>query len=281
MKNRIYLPIIFMLLFLFIVAFSSCGGPHEPPAPAPKNATVDILKIGKADCIIINTGSEIIMIDTGEEENLDSVHAYMQANGYDKIDLLIITHYDKDHIGGAAEIISTYSVNTVFESRFTSSDARYYDYHHALNKNGYSASKLQGDYKFQSADCTIEINVPREKKYANDQDNNSSLVVSLTLGEKKLIFMGDAMEERVEEIIGADYRDYDLIKLPHHGSYLENYEELLEKLKPSYAVSTDSKKNPTDENTLNLLNSLGISTYQTRHGGVHIEISASEIVVTQ
>ena len=280
MKNRIYLPIIFMLLFLFIVAFSSCGGPHEPPAPAPKNATVDILKIGKADCIIINTGAEIIMIDTGEKENLDTINSYMKSNGYDKIDLLIITHYDKDHIGGAAEIISTYSVNTVFESRFTSSDSEYYDYHIALNKNGYSASKLQADYTFYSGDCTFEINVPKASKYSNDKDNNSSLIVTMTLGEKKLIFMGDAKEARVEEVIDL-YQDYDLIKLPHHGTYLENYSALLDGLNPSYAVSTDSKKNPTDEKTLALLNSKGILTYQTKNGGVRIEVSPSEITVGQ
>ena len=61
------------------------------------------------------------MIDTGEEENLDDIHFYMNKKGYTAIDTLILTHYDKDHIGGASGIISTYGVNEVIETKITAS----------------------------------------------------------------------------------------------------------------------------------------------------------------
>ena len=76
------------LLLLLCLCFLACGdgtGGDEPPTEEKiTDAYVDILKIGKADCIVINTGSKIVMIDTGEAENLPKIHQYMERNGYEK-----------------------------------------------------------------------------------------------------------------------------------------------------------------------------------------------------
>ena len=100
------------MLFLFAICtvyfLCSCDT-GEKVTPA----SIDVLKIGKADCIIINTGNKIVMIDTGEEENIDQIRDFMDEHNYNKVDTLILTHYDKDHIGGAKYIIEEYGVDTV------------------------------------------------------------------------------------------------------------------------------------------------------------------------
>ena len=244
-------------------------------------ASIDILKIGKADCIIINTGSKIVMIDTGEEENKYEINAYMSSKGYSKIDALILTHYDKDHIGGASEIITKYNVTNVIESKFDDSTMEYIDYHNAIYSLNATPRKLTEAYTFTYDSCEFEIDIPKRNKYEAKQDNNTSLIVSMKCGENRFLFCGDAMEERLNEFIEYNQNSYDLVKLPYHGNYLENYKEFLDSAKTKYGVITNSKKNPASEETLLLLNEYQINIYQTRYGTVYITSNGKEINIIQ
>ena len=117
--------------------------------------------------------------------------------------------------------------------------------------------------------------------YSKKQSNNSSLVVSLTCGESKLLFCGDALELRLNELINAQISQYDVVKLPHHGTYIENYPEFLDMVSPTYCVVTDSKKNPIEVDTFAILVEREIETYETRYGTVSIDVNENGIVITQ
>lgn len=209
MKRFGYLMLLLLVgcLYLFSCGDAAYNTDNNEPVDTTEitPATVDILKMGKADCIVIDTGSKIIMIDTGEEENLPRIHAYMQRNSYKKIDMLILTHYDKDHIGGAADVITAYQVDNVIESKFTDNNEWYVEYHKVLADLGISPTKLTENYSFSFDSCDFEINVPKKKKYTTKQDNNSSLVISMRIGENSFLFCGDAMEERLTELIEDKY----------------------------------------------------------------------------
>lgn len=249
----------------------------EPITPA----TIEVLKVGKADCIIINTGSKLVMIDTGEEENVSTVNTYMRLNGYNKIDTLILTHYDKDHIGGAANVISRYTVDNVIETKFEDSTLEYINYHNAMYDKNLTPLKLTENYKFTYDSCEFEITIPQKNKYSSKQDNNTSLIISMKCGDNTFLFAGDAMEERLNEFIAYNTTTYDLVKLPYHGNYLDNYQAFLENTRPKYAVSTDSKKNPTANETLSILKNYSVTTYQTLNGVVAITTDGEKITITQ
>lgn len=274
------IALVLVAFTLFIVAFlCSCDTGQGESTVLP--ASVDILKIGKADCIVINTGTKIVMIDTGEKENVVNIREYMAEQGYNKVDTLILTHFDKDHIGGAADIIDQYGVDTVIESTASSDSEEFHEYHQVLNSKGKSAMRLSEDYTFQSDDCAFYINVPRQKKYESKKDNNSSLVVKMELRDTKFLFCGDAEELRATEIIDTCAGKYSFVKLPYHGNYLENYGEFLNSIKTENAAITDSKKNPADTRTLDLLSEHGINVYETRYGTVHAETDGEKITVSQ
>lgn len=277
MRKSIFLSFVVIALcaLLFVC---SCEAEGEDSGVLP--ASVDILKIGKADCIVINTGAKIVMIDTGEKENSSDIREYMAEHGYNKVDTLILTHFDKDHIGSAAEVIKEYSVDVVIESTFSSDSEEFHEYHQVLSALGKSATRLNEDYTFQSDDCIFSVNVPRQKKYADKKDNNCSLVVKMELGDTKFLFCGDAQELRAKEIIDTCAGKYDFVKLPYHGNYLENYGDFLGSIKADYAAITDSKKNPADLRTLDLLSEHGVSVYETRYGTVHIETDGQKITVS-
>ncbi|MBE6674650.1 MAG: MBL fold metallo-hydrolase [Ruminococcaceae bacterium] len=279
-----------LLLLLLLLCLCGCNSTGIPPSnegnePESKveitPAKVDILKVGKADCIVINTGGKIVMIDTGEEENLDRINAYMTRNGYEKVDVLILTHYDKDHIGGASEIITKYGVETVIESSLASNNQWYISYHNALILLKKEPLKLSENYTFTFDSCSFEISIPKKKSYPIKQDNNSSLVVSMKIGENSFLFCADAMELRLAELIEDGVGRYDFVKLPYHGNYLENYREFLDKVTPTYGAITCSNKNPASEDTLNLLQEYGTLVYQTKNGEINVSTDGVKIEIKQ
>lgn len=286
--KKYYGIILLVFIMLFCLCLVACGDEEKLGTPngeqeekTTPSAIVDILKIGKADCIIINTGCHILMVDTGERENLSQIHAYMQEKGYEQIDTLIISHYDKDHIGGAEEIIRWYGVKTVFESNFTETTAEYTDYHQAIEDTGVTLKKLGENARLDLDGIEFDILVPQKKKYNTDKDNNTSLIVSMVCGEKKLLFCGDALELRIVELVYDRVGHYDFVKLPHHGTYLENYPMVLEELTPAYCAITCSNKNPADEETLSLLSEMGTQVFQTKNGTISISVNDKTLAVTQ
>lgn len=273
------IAIFVMLIFIVPFIFASCLGTGAEKEKM--SVKIDILKIGKADCIVINTGNHLIMIDTGEEENLSSVYSYMEENRYTKIDMLILTHYDKDHIGGAYGIISNYEVGRIIESRSSEISKQYAQYHLLAEEKAISLTKLTENYKFKYDRVEFEINIPAKKNYSEKSSNNSSLVVSMKCDERSFLFCGDAMEQRVSELISSKIGKHDLVKLPYHGNYIDNYSEFLDGIKPSYAVATDSGKNPISPDTVSVLEEKGIELYETRYGTVKITTDGKSINITQ
>lgn len=287
MKNTLKLFFAFFCI-ITLMLFCSCTDTtidtntdstenSEPIIPA----TIDILKIGKADCIVINTGSKIVMIDTGEAENLTDIENYMTYNSYKKIDTLILTHYDKDHIGCASEVISKYNVTTVIESQSKTPTAEYLKYHSTMAEKGITPLKLAENYKFIYDSCEFEIDIPKQTKYSENRDNNLSLVISMKCGEKNFLFCADAAELRLDEIISQNQTDYDFIKSPYHGNYIENYEEFINSVKPEYVAITDSKKNTASIDMLAILYNKNIEVYETRYGEINVSTDGKQITITQ
>lgn len=278
-----------LIIFCALICFSmlSCGDEESSSAPVSfesevtPSCSIDILKIGKADCIVIDTGEGLVMIDAGEDSNVSSIRDFMSDKGYDKIDTLILTHPDKDHIGGASEIISAYDVTTVIEGAYAPLTEEYTRYHATMDEREITPIILNGAHSFEAGGCLFEIDAPRKQKYAEKQSNNSSLVVSLTCGTRRFLFCGDAMEIRIAELTEAELGEYDFIKLPYHGNYIENYRELLDMVKPKYGVITCSKKNPADERTIALLNEYPVQVYQTKDGDVSVICNDNKISITQ
>ena len=274
--KRIILPCVLILCVLLI----SCSlGQDE--VEEQFLCKIDILDVGKADCIVINTGTRLVMIDTAERENLSVIQAYMSANEYTKIDTLILTHFDKDHIGNVSNVATLYGVDRVIESSFSTDTPEYIEYHSTLDQLGVEITKLTSNYSVTLDGCELEIDIPKKSHYKNKEDNNASLVISLRCGERKFLFCGDAMELRVKELVDAQIGTYDFVKLPYHGNYLDNYRDFLDMVKPSYGAITCSKRNPASPDTLILLDEYEVALYQTRYGMISVTTDGREITIEQ
>ncbi len=271
MKRFIILLTVFALLFSV-----SCSSSNDKA-----RLSIDILDIGKADCILIRQNGKCVMIDTGEKENATEILAFLQQEKITVIDTLILSHFDKDHIGSASEIIQKLDVGEVIESTFDSDREEFFEYHDALSQKGKKPHRITEDYSFDLGDCQITVLPPKKNEYKKKQDNNASLIVTLTYRNQSFAFFADAMEERLSEFMLDTTQHFDFVKLPYHGNDLSNYSQFLEKVTFDYAAITCSQKNPASKKTLSLLNDLDLAYYLTQNGTVSIRSDGETITVTQ
>lgn len=236
---------------------------------------------GKADSCVIYNDKFAVMIDTGEKELGEEILTYLENNNITKLDYLIITHFDKDHVGSASTIINSIEVDNVIQSNYPKESKVYNKYLSALENKSIEAVTLREDLEFSFGDVYFTINPPLEEVYSNNESNNSSLIVSLKYKNNSFLFMGDAENLRIKEYLSTNNLSYDFLKVPYHGHYQTTLDELIEVIKPKYSVITSSLEKKEDDTTLELLSNIGSKTYLTRNGSILITSDGDTINIKQ
>ncbi len=238
-------------------------------------------KIGKADAFIIKGNNECAMIDTGEADDYDEISKNLQQNGINKIDCLIITHFDKDHVGSASSIIDHYEVEKILRTNHPVESTEYDNFVHSCETKGITPETITEMVNFSVCGADFTIFPPMKEKYEKDADNNSSLVIEIKKDGKTLLFAGDAKEERLAELASQGISDCDLLKYPHHGSFNKSTEIFISSVKPEYCIISCSDKNPPEDKTTGLLKKSKIKTYETRNGDIKITVLNGKIKISQ
>ncbi len=231
-----------------------------------------ILKVGKADAIIIECGSETMIIDTGEDEDGEEIVGFLENTGREKVDTLIITHFDKDHVGGADTLIENVPVEEVILPAYESDSEQYLEFVDAMETAGIRPLRLTEDYNTQLSGSEVTVQPPSSYEIPEDKteyDNNFSLITTINHGSQVLVFAGDAQKHRVREYLESGSAGKSgFLKVPHHGRYEKALPDLFAALSPEYAAICDSNKNPADEETLEALEDAGISVFETKNGDI-------------
>lgn len=239
-----------------------------------------VLDVGKADAIILETASGTVVIDTGEKNDGSKVLSYFAEHGTDKIDYLFITHFDKDHVGGAADIINNMEIGEIITPNYEGNNKEYEKFKAALSEKDLTELRLT-DYKTFTLDDTVFEIYPPKKSYYAEEDNDFSLVINVTHGENTFMYAGDCETERLAELPGQMSMEHIFLKMPHHGQYYKGIDELIKSAAPKYAVITDSEKNPADEEVLILLENIGCEIYETMYGNISAVSDGKSITVMQ
>jgi beta-lactamase superfamily II metal-dependent hydrolase len=229
---------------------------------------VNILNVGDADCIIITTQNKTVMIDTGEKENNDTIINFLNDNQITKIDYLILTHFDKDHIGGAPKIIKNFDICQIIEPDYTRDSTEYQKLTNVLGDKKIEPTILTKELSFNIDNSSFTIYPPLKKDYGTDASNEFSLVTSVTNGKNKFLFAGDAEKERLLELSSQFDLNHTFVKIPHHGKFDKNSEAFLNGVNAKYAVICCSNDNPPDQKLIDILNKLNTSIYLTSNGNV-------------
>ena len=238
----------------------------------PENLVITNLSVGKADCAVLKYNGYVGMIDCGTYDAFETIDSFLQSEGISKIDFLILTHYDQDHIGSAVNILNSYEVSNIYLADYVSQKEYYSSLMDAVN-NRKNVFFLNENTSFNYDDLYIDIypaSAPDSLLEDNkNMDNNMSLVSMITFGTKKFLFTGDIEKDRIDQILDDNINlNADYIKMPHHGGYEKNIEDLLNIVNPSIAVISTSDERPADEKLTLLLSAMGIETYDTTYGSI-------------
>lgn len=244
--------------------------------------TVEILSIGKADCSILTDGTHTAVIDCGTADDGGAVLDALARLGAERIDLLIVSHYDKDHVGGAADVLRGIEVGELIEPDYEPENpgaAAYTAYREAAAGCGVSVTRVSGQAVRQLGRASLTIRGADGKVYEKNADNNASLLVEVEHEGNRLLFAGDVEKQRIADLLDEGVGPCDFLKVPHHGQYNARLPALFEALRPRYAAITCSEDAPPDADTLDALADAGCEVFLTTDGAVTLISSRAGLTV--
>lgn len=240
----------------------------EDGASSGKTLKLYFFSAGKADAILLYSAHAAVLIDTGERGFGKEIAAYLNEKGIHTLDALIITHFDQDHVGGAAKVLKSVAVKRVYQSDCPKDSKEYAKYEAVLAETGISPVTVRSAVTLTLDGLSLTIDPPRQTSYDTDPSNNSSLIVSAQYGEKRFLFAGDAEDARLSEFLAEDNGTYDLLKVPYHGRWQKKLTALIDAVSPAVAVITSSDDQTEDAETVSALKRAGAKVFLTRKAAV-------------
>ena len=275
MKTRL-----FALFFALIFLLCGCQSAEKAQTGSLPGLTVTFLSVGAADCIVLETDGHAAMVDAGHNGDAEDILAYLDKQGIKKLDFLLLTHLDKDHIGGADILMENISIGTVYAPDYNKGNKQYEQYVAALDALGIAPVHPTEPVYLMLGHAQLTLLPGNKAEY--EQSNDYSIMAELVYGENTFLFAGDAEEERLREYLtGNPLKDIDVLKVPHHGRQNALSEEFFAYVKPVYAVITCEEKEMPDDAVVNYLNALDAEVYGTMYGTVTVYTDSTNLTVKQ
>lgn len=295
MKSTKFRRITAFTLSLLFLLLSGCTNaragetPEETPAAAqeasgadtPALLTVTAFDVGKADAFLLRSADHVVIIDTAKDEDGPVLVKFLEEQGITKIDELFLSHFDKDHVGGADALLDAFPVGAVYTTYQSKDSDDIEEFYAALNRRGMTNIVVREAFSYEADGVTYEVFPPEKESYKKDESNNSSLVLRVSAGGKSMLFTGDAEKKRIKELLALDGIKSDVLKMPHHGGFENNLEDLVTAVAPEVTIITSSDEEPESAETMALLNDAGVTTYLTREGRVTILFRDGGLTITQ
>ncbi|EKE20126.1 MAG: hypothetical protein ACD_8C00054G0013 [uncultured bacterium] len=248
MKNNrkiIYTILISLVTLVLILSVIIWHGKNAP-------LNVAFLDVGQGDAILISEGSQQLLIDGGKDGRLLLEKMGKYVPFWDRnIEAILETHPDQDHIGGLIDVVETYEVGSVLQTRMQSESQTFKKLENEITQlaDQHKTEKIEAkkNVKIKFASGAIaEILYPLESVTdVNGKDTNMySVVVKLTVGENKFLLTGDLPTEQENMLLesNVDVRA-DFLKVAHHGSKYATSDAFLGTVKPKEAIISVGKNN--------------------------------------
>ena len=256
---------VLLLLILLLALLAACGQAQE--------LQVDFYDMGKADAMLVTTPDGArILIDTGTNKGGKALVDRFEREKIGPIDVMIITHYDKDHVGGADKIIEDIGVKEVYMPVYAKESKQYEQFVEALEEGGVIQHPLGTKESVQVPldGVTMTISAAHETYYGRDEENDFSLCVRMTYGDTRFLFPGDAEAPRQYELIEEGNIACDVLKVPYHGRMTAASRKFLTEAAPKIAFVPDGPEDPASDELVGILEEMGAAVYLGREGGVTV-----------
>ncbi len=210
--------------------------------------SVTMFDIGQGDSLLIQVNEMVIMVDTGEKSYYDFLKQQLDYYEIERVDMLIISHMDTDHMGAAQLVIREYNVPKVLMPSTPGKSMEYYNLMNYLDKEKIETIYVKtGDKYSLGKKCIINV----LGADIGEGTNDSSIVMRLKYYKNTFLFTGDASATVLNRIMeeGQNVKA-DVLKVPHHGSDSSSPILFLKKTESKYSLISAGRENayghPTD-----------------------------------
>jgi len=277
-KKQIYNIALLLTVTLFIVALfyfaNDYAGKVKGVNDQQKNtAEIIFLDVGQGDAILIQEGWTQILIDGGNGQEIMNRLGEFMPMGDRKIEFVIATHPDEDHMGGLIKVLSFYEVGEILESDIACDKDLCKKWEELIAKDNISVvdAKLGQEINFGD-DVDITVLYPFADVAGKDYENTNeaSLVIKASVAGRKYLLTGDTESDTEEQLVVSNLDlSADVLKVSHHGSKNATSAEFLQAVSPKQAVISvgeNSYGHPTEE-VLNRLKNMNIEILRTDQAG--------------
>ena len=251
------------LLFLCILIFvSAC----VQPAPPEVDVRVHFISVGLGDAIFIDTQGMDVLIDGGDCGKGGNVVAYLKSLNITRIDLVVASHHDSDHICGLIPVLQAFDVSEVWDkgSQTSEETKTFMEYLEQASKKNLVEPGRGG--RVILADGVELLVLSPVQPLGRNSENDNSIVLKLVAGGRRFLFTGDCSYDCETGMLwGLQDVGSDVLKVGHHGSKDATSQLFLMLVNPEIAVievGLNGYGFPHQE-TLERLQAQGVETYRT------------------
>lgn len=301
-KGRKRILIFILLIFLtFLVFIRYVSFPNEfcltDVNHDDSELEIHMIDVGQAECILLIQGEHAMLIDTGEMFCGKDIAEYLYSIGIDSLDELVLTHFHKDHMGGAHKVISSIYAKSIIcmKPRYINTWQELFWYtdmevsrvissvfHTSIIKqeSPYEEAGVLKSFKLGDADVEI-LSQEVDCKNVNDK----CIVMKVLYKDFSALFMADSEAEVEENLLEADIDiSADVLQVGHHGSKTSTGKDFLEAVNPKIAFIScgeDNEYGHPNSFVMRKLENQGTEVYRTDTDGTIILKTKGSIEETE
>lgn len=265
-------------LLVVAVLTASDGGRTAAPPVAPGTLRATGLDVGQGDATLLQAGGATVLVDTGPP-GTDLV-AQLRAAGVERIDLLVLTHPQLDHIGGTAALAQAIPVVAALDGR--GGDPRWRSLDRPLARTRIIGA-VAGT-RLRIGPITVdELWPPRTAPEPGADPNDRAVVLVAGAYGRRVLLTADAESNVLSQL---SLPAVDLLKVSHHGSRDEGLPEILAALRPRVALIEVGTNNDYGHPSAQALGALAAARVPLvartdRDGIVRIDLAAAGVSVAR
>lgn len=253
--------------------------PAPAPPTSPEGLRLTMLDVGQGDGILVQAPGTAILVDQGPPEA--DVASQLRRLGIERLTAIVLTHPQRDHVGGAAAVLERVRVGFVLDPRIPSDSFEQRMAVAEAREQGVRIVTARAGAAYTIGRLRLRLLWPNGPGPPGDDPNNHAVVMLVSFGSVDALLTADA-ESNVTLALRPP--PVEILKVAHHGSSDEGLDELLQAVNPKVALLSVGKRNDYGHPAMSTLRMLeqapGLALYRTdRDGTVTVESDGREISV--
>lgn len=263
--------ILVLAVMLILAGCTSNPDTSKTPANAGDEMRVHFIDVGQGDSIFIESpNGQTMLIDGGVKGAGPEIVAYLKEQGVQKLDAVVATHPDADHIGGLIAVLNSIEIEKFYDSGKVHTSQTFEEMLTLIDtKNiSYNVPKTGDILAFDEA---VSVKVLSADETASD-NNDASIVLKVTYGDVSFLLTGDAGVALEKEMLTQDVKAT-VLKAGHHGSNTSSSQSFIQAVHPEVTVLSygeDNKYGHPHEEVVERLQEIDSKIYATAEAGTVI-----------